>query len=309
MAGEISKAIGERGEDVAKKIFTEILGYDKIQTGINVACFNGKEHKIGKGKEDRKSHGADGLIGDISELSNRTLDIGYISVKKTEKVGYKKSEFSKHIRDLAYGLECFKKSKTFSEFKRNYSSIKDAQTIGVLIYFSDLDDLYASVNDYVKDYNIPFELDFENIIVIDNRKISFWIDSILYDKVKFGNENVSFVYHNSGLNPATQHYYGTKMPLYYLYSDIIVLRITNNNEIILKLYYEEEFSADILRGMIDLAIEYDKLDSINEVIFSFKDYVKSQNEAKVQEVLLQYQPYFNPNKVDVTGHFPTLKNL
>lgn len=309
MAGEISKAIGERGEDVAKKIFTEILGYDKIQTGININCFNGKDHKIGKGKEDRKSHGADGLIGDISELSNRTLDIGYISVKKTEKVGYKKSDFAKHIRDLAYGLECFKKSKTFSEFKKNYSNIKDAQTIGILIYISDLDDLYKSVNDYVKEYNIPFDLDFENIIVIDNRKISFWIDTILHDKTKFGNENVSFVYHNSGLNPDIQHYYGTKMPLYYLFSDIIVLRIINNTEIILKFFYEEEFSADILRGMIDLAIDYDKLDSIGEVVFTFKDYVKSQHDVNVQEILLQYQPYFNPKKVEVTGHFPTLKNL
>lgn len=309
MAGEISKAIGERGEDVAKKIFTEILGYDKIQAGINIGCFKGKDHKIGKSKDDRKSHGVDGLIGDISELSNRTLDIGYISVKKTEKVGYKKSDFAKHIRDLAYGLECFKKSKEFSDFKRNYFNIKEAQTIGILIYFSDLDDLSKSVNEYVKEYNIPSDLDFENIIVIDNKKISFWIDSILQDKTKFGNDNVSFVYHNSGLNPSIQHYYGSKMPLYYLFSDIIVLRIKDNNKIILKFYYEEEYNADILCGMIDLAIDYDKLDSVSEVVFTFKDYIKSHHQANVQDILLQYQPHFNPKKIEVTGHFPTLKNL
>lgn len=309
MAGEISKAIGERGEDVVKKIFTEILGYDKIQTGINIGCFKGENHKLGKNKDNRKSHGIDGLIGDISELSNRTLDIGYISVKKTEKVGYKKSDLAKHIRDLAYGLECFKKNKDFSEFKRNYSNIKDAQIIGILVYFSDLDDLYKSVNGYIEEYNIPSDLDFENIIVIDNNKISFWIDSILQDKTMFGNDNVSFVYHNSGLNPSIQHYYGSKMPLYYLFSDIIVLRITNKNEIVLKFYYEEEYNPDILCGMIDLAIDYDKLDSVNEVIFSFKDYIKSQNQANVEEILLQYQPHFNPKKIDVTGHFPTFKNL
>lgn len=309
MAGEISKAIGERGEDVAKKIFTEILGYDKIQTGIPINCFKGQDHKIGKSKEDRKSHGVDGLVGDVSELSNRTLDIGYISVKKTEKVGYKKSDFAKHVRDLAYGLECFKKSKALSEFKKNYSNIKNAEIIGILVYFSDLDDLYQSVNEYVKDYNIPSDLDFDNIIVVDNKKISFLIDSVLQDKTMFGKDNVSFVYHNSGLNPSIQHYYGPKMPLYYLFSDVLVLRIKNENEVILKFFYEEEYRDDILRGMIDLAIDYDKLDSTSKVIFTFKDYIKSQNQASVQEILLQYQPHFNPEKVEVTGHFPTLKNL
>lgn len=309
MAGEISKAIGERGEDVAKKIFMEILGYDKIQTGINISCFKGNDHKIGKTKDDRKSHGIDGLVGNISELSNRTLDIGFVSVKKTEKVGYKKSDFAKHIRDLAYGLECFKKSKSLSEFKKQFSNIKDAEVIGILVYFSDLDDLDATVNEYVKDYNIPFDLDFDNIIVVDNRKITFLIDSVLQDKTMFGKDNVSFVYHNSGLNPNIQHFFGSKMPLYYLFSDVLVLRIIQNGEITLKFYYSENYSPDILRGMVDLAIDYDKLDSVSKVIFTFKDYVKSQNQENVQEILLQYQPHFNPEKVEVTGHFQTLKNL
>ncbi len=61
--------------------------------------------------------------------------------------------------------------------------------------------------------------------------------------------------------------------------------------------------------MIDLAIDYDKLDSISKVIFSFKNYVKSQNEQTVEETLIQYQPYFNTEKVEISGHFQTLKNL
>lgn len=310
MAGEISKSIGERGEEVAKKIFTDILGYDQIQVGKNLDCFKGKDHKIGRAKKDRKSHGIDGLIGNVSELSNQSLDIGYISVKKTEKVGYTKTDFAKHIRDLAYGLECFKRSKVLSDYKKNFSNIKDVQIIGILIYFSDLDDLDKSVSEYTLEYNIPSDLDFGNIVIIDNKRISFWIDSILQDKIKFGSDNVNFVYHNSGLNPSIQNYYGSKIPLYYLYSDIIPLRIKNDNgEIILKFYYEGEYNADILRGIIDLAIDYDKLDSVSEVIFAFKDYIKSKHSANVQEIFMQYQPYFNPNKIEVTGHYPTLKNL
>ena len=71
----------------------------------------------------------------------------------------------------------------------------------------------------------------------------------------------------------------------------------------------EEYSDDILRGMIDLAIDYDKLDSIDKVVFTFKDYIKSESQANVQEILIQYQSHFNPEKVEVTGHFPTFKNL
>src|SRR5690606_19969996 len=236
MAGEISKAIGERGEDVAKKIFEEILGYDKIQTGISIECFKGEDHKLGKNKDDRKTHGIDGLVGDVSELTNRTLEIGYVSVKKTEKVGYKKSDFNKHVRDLAYGLECFKKSKKLSEFKKNFSSIKSTEIIGILVYFSDLNNLQDSVNEHVKDYNIPFDLQFDNIVIVDNKRITFLIDTILKDKNTFGKENVSFVYHNSGLNPSIQNYFGPKMPLHYLYSSIIVLRIKKDAEIILKFF-------------------------------------------------------------------------
>lgn len=309
MAGEISKAIGERGEEVAKKIFQEILGYENILTGLNIDCFKGLEHKLSSSKSERTSHGIDGLIGDMSELSNRTLDIGYISVKKTEKVGYKKSDLSKHIRDIVYGLECFKKSKTLSDFKKKYSNVKDAEIVGILIWFSDLDDNYQSVEEYLNEFNIPATLYFENLIILDNKKISFFINTILQDKNIFGKENVSFVYHNSGLNPSIQQYYGKKIPLYYLYSDIIVLRINHNNEIILKFYYTGEFEKDILCGMIDLAIDYDKLDSINRIIFSFKNYIKSQNDMIVNETLIQYQPYFNIEKVEINGHIQTLKNL
>jgi hypothetical protein len=309
MAGEISKAIGERGEEVAKKIFQDIFGYDNILTGIKIDCFKGLDHKLPSAKKDRTSHGIDGLIGDMSVLTNNTLDIGYISVKKTEKVGYKKSDLSKHIRDIAFGLECFKKSKTFSDFKKNYSKVKDSEIIGILIWFSDLDDIYKSVNEYLDEFNIPANLNFDNIIILDNKKISFFIDTIFQDKNIFGLENVSFVYHNSGLNPSNQPYYGKKIPIYYLYSDIIVTRIVVKNEIILKFFYVGEFEEDILKGMIDLAIDYDKLDSINKVIFSFKDYIKSQNVQLIEEILIQYQPYFNTEKVEINGHFQTLKNL
>lgn len=309
MAGEISKAIGERGEEVAKKIFQEILGYKNIITGLNIDCFKGEEHKLGRSKSNRSSHGIDGLIGDMSELSNRTLDIGYISVKKTEKVGYKKSDLSKHVRDIAYGLECFKNSKTLSDFKKKHSIVKDSEIVGILIWFSDLDDNYKSINEYLSEFNIPATLNFDNIIILDNQKISFFIDTIFQDKNIYGKDNVSFVYHNSGLNPARQQFYGKKIPLYYLFSDIIVTRISKNDEVILKFYYIKEFEQNILRGMIDLAIDYDKLDSIDKVVFSFKNYIKSQNEKIVEEILIEYQPYFNVEKIEISGHIQTLKNL
>lgn len=309
MAGEISKAIGERGEEVAKKIFTEILGYKNILTGIDIDCFKGADHKIGKAKSDKTSHGIDGLIGDVSELSNRTLDIGYISVKKTEKVGYKKSDLGKHVRDISYGLECFKKSKTLSDFKKNYSNLKQSEIVGILVWVSDLDDIYQSVEEHVREYNIPANLDFDNIIILDNKKISFLIDTILKEKKTYQDGNVNFVYHNSGLNPALQNYYGSKYPLYYLYSDIIVLRVKDNAEVILKFFYAEEFNPEVFSGMIDLAIEYDKLDSIHKVSFSFKNYVKSQSEGIVKEILIQYQTFINTDKIEITGHFQTLKNL
>ncbi len=309
MAGEISKSIGEKGEEVVKKIFQDVLGYVNIQTNLNIDCYNGKEHKKPSTKSDRTSHGIDALIGNISELSNRTLDVGYISVKHTEKVGYRKTDLSKHIKDIALGIECFKKSKTFSDYKKQYNNIKDVELVGILIWFSDLDDIYQSLEEYVKGYNIPSTLDFDSIILLDNRKLSFFIETILKDKNTYGEENVKFVYHNSGLNPANQNYYGKVIPLYYLYSEVLVTRITIKEEVILKFFYISKFEENAFRGMIDLAIDFDKLDSIDKIIFSFKDYVKSESQRDADRILMEYQQFTKPKNIEVTGYFQTLKNL
>lgn len=301
MAGEISKLIGESGERIAKYIFEEIFGYENNLKGTEIKCPNEEEHK-------KKTHGIDGLIGNVSQLSNRVLDIGFISVKKTERIGYNKSDLKKHISDISQGLECFNKSKVLSDFKRRYSNIRNSEVIGILFWISDKDDIYASIQDYVSGINVSTSLT-NSIIILDNRRLSFFIDTVLQDKNIYKKENVKFVYHNSGLNPSIQLYYGDKLPLFYLYSNIIAVRIEHNDNVLLKIYYSEEFQENVFRGMMDLAIDYDKLDSLDKIIFSFRDYEKSKHKRMIDEILIEYSSYIKTSKIEVLGHIQTFKNL
>lgn len=301
MGGEVSKLIGESGERIAKYIFEEIFGYENNLNGTEIKCLNGGEH-------NGKTHGIDGLIGNVSQLSNRVLDIGYISVKKTEKIGYNKSDLKKHISDISQGLECFNKSKVLSDFKRRYSNIRSSEVLGILVWISDKDNICTSIQDYMANVNVPTSLT-NTIIILDNRRLSFFIETVLQDKKIYKKEKVKFVYHNSGLNPSIQSYYGEKLPFFYLYSNIIAVRIEDNDNVFLKIYYSEEFQENVFRGMMDLAIDYDKLDSLDKIIFSFRNYQKSKHERMIDEILIEYNSYIKTSKIEILGHIQTLKNL
>lgn len=60
--GEWSKSIGEKGENIVKFLFEDILNFNSLIENESIDCIKNTKHKDKKAKSNRKTHGIDGLI-------------------------------------------------------------------------------------------------------------------------------------------------------------------------------------------------------------------------------------------------------
>lgn len=232
--GEWSKSIGEKGENIVKFIFENVLNFNSLIENDSINCIRGSKHKSVKAKSNKTTHGIDGLVSYKSPLEDNTLDIGIISSKFT--VGeYPKTNtiFKEHLKDFAQTIECFNNSKLKNDVNHNFVDINKTEIIGVLVWLSNKSDINYDMISQAESILIDSDLIFDRIILLDNNRVNFLYESIFRTKEVFGKENVNFVYHNTGLNSNSQqsNSYGKVFPLNYLYSDIIALRTENDNKV------------------------------------------------------------------------------
>ena len=79
--GEWSKSIGEKGEQIVKFVFEEILNFNALLENQSISCVKGKNHRKTSVEKDRTTHGIDGLVSYQNPLEDFSLDIGVISSK------------------------------------------------------------------------------------------------------------------------------------------------------------------------------------------------------------------------------------
>lgn len=128
---------------------------------------------------------------------------------------------------------------------------------------------------------------------MDNSKVNFLYESIFRTKEIFGNDNVDFVYHNSGLNFTSiqENSYGKIFPLNYLYSDIIALRTAKNNRITLSIFINDDFEEEQFVQLLNFAKSFDHLNAVDKIILSYKTYDYLTNENIVKEKLVKFPMY------------------
>lgn len=163
---------------------------------------------------------------------------------------------------------------------------------------SDASPLNYDLSPFLKNAIIDSDLNFDKIILVDNQKINFFYESIFKTKDKYKHENVDFVYHNSGINTELiqEKSYGKTFPLDYLYSDIIPLRIKDNNQIILKVFINDDFDEKSFAQVLNFTKSFDLLNAVDETIFKFKNYNSSIDGNLVKEKLSKFENYkFNEN--------------
>lgn len=292
--GEWSKSIGEKGEKIIKFIFEEILEFNSLIENSSIECIKGEKHKEKKAKKNKTTHGLDGLVYVESPIEDGLLDTIVISSKYTTKYPQNpKTLFKAHLKDLAFTVECFKNSKANSNINQKFSTVNKTELTGILVWLSNEDDINFDINSKVNNIAIDSSLIFDKIILLDNSKVNFLFQSIFRAKEIYGKENVSYVYHNSSLNYSSlqSFTYGKIFPVNYFYSDIIPIRVEQNNSVFLILFINDDFSLENFSQILSFAKTFDHLNSIEKTIINYKNFDSLLNDSEIKDVLVNFQKY------------------
>ncbi|MBB1475063.1 hypothetical protein [Shewanella sp. SG41-3] len=287
--GEDSKSIGEQGELIVRR-FLELIGWVAYQSNIPINCMHSIEHKSTTAKKERKTHGIDYFYANKSNLKINTLDNIVISVKysASEYPKYPSTKFKEHITDLSQTLECFIRSNlrtdSIAEFN-DQRSIKKADDLGVLFWINNCKKSQQNIVKEVANIEIPKELKFSKIYLVDNSRVSFIHKTITYLKNKYENHEVNFHYNQSDANFSDPDIikYGTIMPVEYLTADIIPFRLINDQETIFGISINDNFSEENLNSILAYASDISQ-DFTNELIILFPDYDNLEHKNIYEKV-------------------------
>lgn len=311
--GELSKKIGDKGEEIVEKLFQEYFGFPNYRGNLGIKCFKTAEHAELRNNKST-THGLDGLIHYKSPLDEEVLEIGIISVKhsKNPYPKYPRSTFKDHFVDLATTLECFR----FSDFKKEIEAkarkVKKTRIIGILFWLSN--------NKSSKDQNILDELaksqleslqiQFDEVIVVDNSRLQFVVQTLENIK-KLGNGKFDFVYPSTGLNLKANHNenIGPILPMEFLAYDILPLRYENGNSIFFHLACREEFSEEALVQVMSLAKAFDKLQATKQTIITFPDYNSQDHDDVIKKVKSYFDDQHFTRNIEIEGQSTDFRNI
>lgn len=314
--GEWSKKIGEQGENIVKYFFEEIIGFKNIyRSGVNLTCSYKEEHKREKAKGDRQTHGVDGLVNYNCPLVDELLEIGIISSKFTNDKypANSKVTFKEYFIELAYTIRCFKNSEHYKAINSNASNVSDTTTTGLLFWLSNNDESIGQ--DLIKDIaNTTIResgLVYDKIIIIDNSRMEFLCNFIINVKNIFGEHNCDFVYPKTGMNniSSQKNSFGKKMPLQFIGSNIIPMRIKKDKEVYLIMGVRDRFNEENFKQLIGLSKEFNLLEATTKTIISFPDFNKTKHSDLVTKVLSESAGESYISQIHVTKHDFDFRNL
>lgn len=310
--GEWSKTVGEKGEEIVNYFFNEILGYKTILSNESIVCNKGLKHKAKSSKANKTTHGIDALISAKSPLEDNLLDIGIISSKFTSSIypNSPKTLLKEYIADLAFTIECFKNSKLYSDINQKFSNVNRTDITGILVWASNKSSQKEEIISKVSNIILDNDLVFDKIIIVDNDRINFFVETVQNAKKEFGVDNVKFVYHNSNLNTIglQSMSYGEFLPTNYLFSNIIPIRVINKNEIEFIIFSKENFSKENFSKLLAFANNFDLLHSIHNIILSFSDYNDLTDEPIILSELLNFDHYEYGKNLFVKTHLSDFRN-
>lgn len=309
--GEWSKSVGEKGEKIVDYFFRDILGYSNILQNESIDCNKGIKHKDKSAKGNKTTHGIDALISMVSPVEDQVLDVGIISSKFTSKIypNSPKTTFKEHLSDLAYTLECYKNSKLSSDINHNFSNVSKTDITGILVWASNKSNEDESIISKLSNIQMDSSLVFDRIIVIDNNRLNFFVETIHNAKKEFGKDNVKFVYHNTGLNNINLQSisYGNFLPIQYIFADIIPVRIQVDGKVELLIFSKDEFSIESFNKLLDFAKSFDHLGTLSTTL-SFPDFNDLEHSPAIKKELIKFGYYKYQKNLFVKKHTEDFRN-
>ncbi|NHB86197.1 hypothetical protein [Photorhabdus tasmaniensis] len=187
--GELSRYVGEVGENIANTFFDRI-GWGASISDTTLPCLYKNKHSANK-KSPRTTHGIDKLFSYVSNVEYHTIQNVYISCKNTLKAypASPTTKFKGHINDLIIGLECFKRSIIKRDITSRFKGYSTQNDAGVLFWISCDENTYDNVIEKVSTCRIDTDFEFGNIYIIDNAIVNFHIK--ILDFIEKNSQNIT----------------------------------------------------------------------------------------------------------------------
>ena len=202
--------------------------------------------------------------------------------------------FKDFMEDLITTLECFDCSELKYSVVSGYtcSTIND---VGVLFWLNNQQDSNDDLISIVSSTRIADTIANKVIYIMDNKRVGFIIEVMKYIKTMNEKFDYFFYYPNTGqnINPQSRMNVGKTLPVEYLNSSIIPVKLVNKNnerETCLLLATLDHFDEQDLLRLIGLAKDI-TTDLIGEVIIAFHDYRELEH---MQTVTLAKQKFLSP---------------
>lgn len=305
--GEKSKKIGEYGEAYVEK-FLNAIGWDSLSKGIELKCSN-ESHYNKKGNPSR-THGIDFLYTYLSPLVDGQLNNVIISVKNQNYPNNPNQKFREFMKELITTIECYDCSEQKQKVLKNHqcSSIND---IGVLFWIDKTINSCADLIKSVSSVRIDTIRD-NTIFLVDSRRASFILEVMKFIKTK-NDFQYSFYYPLTGrnLNPQNRSNVGKFLPVEYLNSSIIPIKLerkNNNKETSLFLATIDHFETDEFMRLMGLAKDI-STNLVGEVIIAFPDYDQLKHSNVINELKQGFQDVEFTKTISVINYINPINSL
>lgn len=298
--GELSKRIGQFGEDTSYK-FLERVGWINGQKGVSIECNDSTKHP------NRESHGIDYLKLYSCPLIQHRLVHAIVSVKAKGDVypKYPNTDLKAHIRELSDICNCYERDNKKSVATNSYNdqNIESESIVGVLIWLvsnTDQTDRDIIIETATARFEEDENFQFESAFVLDNRKAEF-IWTILNHADKYY-KGWNFLYIDTGMNykEDIKIRMGEILPVEYINSSIIPIRYAIEQRDVIVLYTIDSFDEENLRKMIGLSNKISATFA-SEVIIAYSDFIESKHENPVKQALEYFNDQSTAKKIKVVN--------
>lgn len=284
--GELSKLTGEFGENIVQG-FLNLIGWMRPITNIDIDCVFPEKHRSEGATRNRSKHGIDFVVTQIDNLLEPdTQDTLVISAKYREYGKDIQKDTRKYIEELLQAMECIVENENIGGQRIN-TSIRKVEYMGIIFSLSPTEDINRDIISELKDFRAIEGAPFP-VYIVDNYRISFIFRVLDFARREFGNGTIHYFYINTGFNYVNHENSGPAMPVQYINSSVLPLKVKKDNEEILVLAMIDGFDESTFRGDVSRAQSLTHGWG-NRIILAYPDYQARKHQQVVQTVLQSFK--------------------
>lgn len=304
--GERSKSSGEFGEKLAEAFLLEI-GWKQRLTSLSIPCTNPSH--VGKGGNQRESHGDDRVFVYNNPFYESRTDIVHVSVKNNIG-GYSlreselRSSLKGYVEEANQIIACAQFDENLLSLLQNFHGRRRKEHSGLLIWTSSHND--SASRDILTAVAGLIGLNdscVKSVYLVDGARINFILHAIHHAK-RSAEGSFSFLYPDTGLVNRTDERHGSFLPLELVVSDMLPLKVISGDEERLYLYINQPFDSACFARAIALALSFTGA-WCREIRVGFPDFNVAQHSKDAEAGKL---PFSNRDK-EISAFCFMLSNL